>query len=103
MPSNVGVFAAGVLSGALATGAWLLYRRNVQKNACYASSTVYRDAPVEERRPLPESPLEDEILSEQFTRNVQFFGRNGQKAIIDAFVIVVGLGVSFILTTKFQR
>ena len=37
--------------------------------------------------------LEDEIVGEQLTRNVQFFGREGQKSVCDAFVIVVGLGV----------
>lgn len=36
----------------------------------------------------------DEILSEQFTRNTQFFGREGQKRVHEAFVIVIGLGVS---------
>ena len=38
--------------------------------------------------------FEDEILSEQFTRNVQFFGSKGQQQVHDAFVVVVGLGVS---------
>ena len=36
--------------------------------------------------------LGDEILREQFTRNVQFFGERGQRAVRDAFVVVVGLG-----------
>ena len=36
--------------------------------------------------------LTDEILREQFTRNVQFFGEAGQEAVRDAFVVVVGLG-----------
>ena len=37
---------------------------------------------------------EDEILEEQLTRNVQFFGREAQRRICGAFVVVVGLGVS---------
>ena len=37
--------------------------------------------------------LTDEILREQFTRNVQFFGEAGQEAVRDAFVVVVGLVV----------
>lgn len=37
---------------------------------------------------------DDEILSEALTRNVQFFGLTGQKAIGASFVVVVGLGVS---------
>lgn len=36
---------------------------------------------------------DDEILSEQLTRNVQFFGLENQKKIANSFVVVVGLGV----------
>lgn len=36
---------------------------------------------------------EDEILAEQFTRNVQFFGQESQIKIANAFVVVIGLGV----------
>lgn len=36
---------------------------------------------------------EDEVLAEQFTRNVQFFGQQGQIKIANAFVVVIGLGV----------
>ncbi|GIL71551.1 hypothetical protein Vretimale_2607 [Volvox reticuliferus] len=39
-----------------------------------------------------ENFLEDEILTEQLTRNVQFFGEDGQLEIAKAFVVVVGLG-----------
>lgn len=35
----------------------------------------------------------DDVLVEQLTRNVQFFGLEGQKKIANAFVVVVGLGV----------
>lgn len=41
----------------------------------------------------PEFSLKDDILAEHFTRNVQFFGREGQERIMGSFVIVVGLGV----------
>lgn len=37
----------------------------------------------------------DDIISEQLTRNIQFFGLKSQKKISDSFVVVVGLGVSF--------
>ena len=33
-----------------------------------------------------------EIMAEQFTRNIQFYGESGQKTIASAFVIIVGLG-----------
>ncbi|GLI59189.1 hypothetical protein VaNZ11_001023 [Volvox africanus] len=39
-----------------------------------------------------ENCLNDEILAEQLTRNVQFFGEEGQLAIAKSFVVVVGLG-----------
>jgi hypothetical protein len=35
-----------------------------------------------------------QVLVEQLTRNLQFFGEESQQRIADAFVIVVGLGVS---------
>lgn len=35
---------------------------------------------------------EDDIIKEQLTRNVQFFGLPGQKEISKSFVVVVGLG-----------
>lgn len=37
--------------------------------------------------------LQDEVLAEQFTRNVQFFGKEGQLKVAKAFVVVIGLGV----------
>lgn len=39
---------------------------------------------------------EDEVLTEQLTRNVQFFGLESQKQIAGSFVVVVGLGVSLL-------
>eukprot|EP00249_Psilotum_nudum_P003394 c16785_g1_i1 orf=264-1232(+) len=36
--------------------------------------------------------LKDEVLREQFTRNVQFFGLESQLQVYNAFVVVVGLG-----------
>ncbi|KAG0585823.1 hypothetical protein KC19_2G042300 [Ceratodon purpureus] len=36
--------------------------------------------------------LHDEIVNEQFTRNAQFFGDEGQLKVHRAFVVVVGLG-----------
>lgn len=37
--------------------------------------------------------LDDEVLREQLTRNIQFFGENVQVKLADSFVVVVGLGV----------
>jgi hypothetical protein len=41
----------------------------------------------------PSSLEQDDIINEQLTRNIQFFGMEGQKKITDSFVVVVGLGV----------
>ena len=41
----------------------------------------------------PDFSLADDILAEHFTRNVQFFGREGQEKIMQSFVVVIGLGV----------
>ncbi|CAG9462002.1 unnamed protein product [Pedinophyceae sp. YPF-701] len=42
--------------------------------------------------PMEELLEKDEIVKEQLTRNVQFFGADAQAAVSRAFVVVVGLG-----------
>ena len=44
----------------------------------------------------------DEVLEEQFTRNVQFFGSEGQRRAARAFVVVIGLGVRYSFPTTTQ-
>lgn len=55
-----------------------------------------KQAPLQ--HPAANSPsthsLDDDIVAEHFTRNVQFFGREAQQKIMGSFVVVVGLGVS---------
>lgn len=36
--------------------------------------------------------LNDEVVSEQLTRNIQFFGLGSQRKVTESFVVVVGLG-----------
>ncbi|KAL2935453.1 tRNA threonylcarbamoyladenosine dehydratase [Bienertia sinuspersici] len=36
--------------------------------------------------------LRDEIVSEQLTRNIQFFGLDSQRKVSESFVVVIGLG-----------
>ncbi|KAG0462527.1 hypothetical protein HPP92_021003 [Vanilla planifolia] len=36
--------------------------------------------------------LEDEVVSEQLTRNIQFFGLESQQKLFNSYVIIVGLG-----------
>ncbi|KAL2621669.1 hypothetical protein R1flu_001874 [Riccia fluitans] len=51
---------------------------------------------IQKRRSLDTSPdldfITDDITSEQFTRNTQFYGEEGQKKVHEAMVIVIGLG-----------
>ncbi|KAB1211340.1 hypothetical protein CJ030_MR6G021470 [Morella rubra] len=37
-------------------------------------------------------PLKDEIVSEQLTRNIQFFGLESQQKVTASYVVVIGLG-----------
>lgn len=95
------LFLAGGAAGAVAACAALQY---MQRRSWNPASRQYDDtSAIHERSGAPTVPrtvtglhnfLEDEVLAEQFTRNVQFFGREGQLKIADAFVIVIGLGVS---------
>ncbi|XP_020588503.1 tRNA threonylcarbamoyladenosine dehydratase isoform X2 [Phalaenopsis equestris] len=36
--------------------------------------------------------LKDEVVSEQLTRNIQFFGMNSQQRVAESYVVIVGLG-----------
>lgn len=87
-------YALGTISGLAA--AYLFY--TACKWSAARSGPAYRSgaanssgAAAAGTGPLA-SDLEDEILSEQFTRNIQFFGREGQQKISEAYVVVVGLG-----------
>nr|GEW35665.1 tRNA threonylcarbamoyladenosine dehydratase [Tanacetum cinerariifolium] len=40
----------------------------------------------------PTDLLKDEIVSEQLTRNIQFFGFDAQKKVTTSYVVVIGLG-----------
>ena len=95
------LFLAGGAAGALAacTALHLMQRREWN-----ARSRQYGQISLAQERPVtpqvaPDTGTglssfpEDEILAEQFTRNVQFFGQESQIKIANAFVIVVGLGV----------
>ncbi|CAN6198124.1 unnamed protein product [Urochloa humidicola] len=36
--------------------------------------------------------LSDEVVSEQLTRNIQFFGMDSQKKVTESYVVIIGLG-----------
>lgn len=86
----------GALVGAsIATAAVLGYKACVPP--CDEPSASQPQASTSRPAPTTGSVrrfAEDDIIAEQLTRNVQFFGAEGQQRIADAFVVVVGLGVS---------
>lgn len=98
-------FAAGAAVG---LGATLLYTRATRSQNTAADQAAAAGEqglaaaapplPVANGGSLPAFSMadfdSDEILEEQLTRNVQFFGLEAQRRIGGAFVVVVGLGVS---------
>ena len=84
------VFGAGVALGCAAAYTATRSSRCARPHAPAAPAAVH--APQHQAPTAPLS-LDDEIVGEQLTRNVQFFGREGQQSVVDAFVVVVGLGV----------
>ena len=101
---RVSIFIAGALAGAAAAlGAAVFGERSSlwtkqpeRKDAAVGPAYRHLSEPhsTQDQASGLEDALEDEILSEQFTRNVQIFGREGQQRVHHAFVVVVGLGVS---------
>jgi len=59
----------------------------------YSTSARNADASGGADAPTMARFEDDEILKEQFTRNVQFFGQDGQSRVTQSFVVVIGLGV----------
>ena len=85
--SSYTAFAAGVALGCLGV-ATCLHLRDTQ--------LVQAPSPAAAAGSKPgcSLSLDDDIVGEQLTRNVQFWGRPGQERVCSAFVVVVGLGVS---------
>ncbi|XP_074316487.1 tRNA threonylcarbamoyladenosine dehydratase [Silene latifolia] len=99
------LLGAGTLIGSLSTFTLLklLHRRIEDKG--YSAEV----AKLDDRNMLSESDqngcfnhrvgtqempdlLKDEIVSEQLTRNIQFFGLESQKRVTESYVVVIGLG-----------
>lgn len=94
------ILAGGAVGAAIALGVqqyWYRREWNASRRQYSALTETEQQPPLS---PVQDSScglsdfVSDEVLSEQFTRNVQFFGRDGQLKIANAFVVVVGLGVS---------
>lgn len=90
------IFAMGGLAGAslayVCCNHWKSgWTKAMLKDAQAAPGT--RQESLEQSKTRPEDFVEDEIVKEHLTRNIQFFGQEGQLQISKAFVVVVGLGV----------
>ncbi|CAO2818415.1 unnamed protein product [Amaranthus hypochondriacus] len=101
----VTLIGAGAFIGSISTLTLLklLYRR-VEDKSCSLKTVNFDDKQLilEEDRDgcymhrmesevIPDL-LQDEIVSEQLTRNIQFFGLDSQQKVTKSFVVVIGLG-----------
>jgi hypothetical protein len=94
--SSTVAFAAGAFAGAALSAAslWYYYRsQQPAANRLLPAAVAASSQPAAHTASLRDFES-DEILAEHLTRNVQFFGIEKQKQIANAFVVVVGLGVS---------
>lgn len=74
---------------ALGMSAFYVVNRRSQVTASYVGVQLSKAAQLS---PSVAKFEDDDILREQLTRNVQFFGLEGQKQVSRAFVVVIGLG-----------
>jgi hypothetical protein len=98
--NTAAAFAAGAALGAAAL---YLYQRSQRNHYPLSDTGLHHEGPVwRAHKPHHHHAgqasvadfQDDDILVEQLTRNVQFFGLEAQQRIARAFVVVVGLGVS---------
>lgn len=90
---SIAWFTAGAATSA-ALCALLLYKRLPQSAIALVQAKPTSLAPAPVTTVGLQDYLTDDVLAEQLTRNIQFFGTAGQDKIINSFVVVVGLGVS---------
>lgn len=92
-------FAAGALAGAALTAVGAYYYCSRSQTAASGAKQPQQHTPDPAGTPQHANLQEfdqDEVLAEQLTRNVQFFGLDKQKQVAKSFVVVIGLGVSTI-------
>ncbi|KAK4430441.1 tRNA threonylcarbamoyladenosine dehydratase [Sesamum alatum] len=90
------LLGAGALLGSAATVAiYKLLPRRVEKQYINVEANELKDRKfledVNHSTAVPDL-LMDEIVSEQLTRNIQFFGFEHQKKVVSSYVVVIGLG-----------
>ncbi|XXG53610.1 hypothetical protein AAC387_Pa03g1685 [Persea americana] len=100
---SIALIGAGAAFGSLATLALvkLLSRRVgskgiIKRNGVFSGSRidiVSGEGNITRRDGTTDLDLlKDEIVSEQLTRNIQFFGMESQQKVSESFVVVIGLG-----------
>ncbi|XP_072953558.1 uncharacterized protein [Typha angustifolia] len=96
------LIGAGVVFGSLSTIALikLLSRSAAKRQTSCLPSGISSENKVNGTRdrldpldnPVGSDLLTDEVVSEQLTRNIQFFGIESQRKVTESFVVVIGLG-----------
>lgn len=91
-------FVAGTLAGAAAAALGTYYLCSKSHSSLTGVQQPQQQLRGQAAEPAHHASLQhfdqDEVLAEQLTRNTQFFGLEKQKQITNAFVVVIGLGVS---------
>ncbi|XP_051146743.1 tRNA threonylcarbamoyladenosine dehydratase isoform X2 [Andrographis paniculata] len=87
---------AGAILGSAVTVAMVKFLpRRIGSQCMNAEVDGFKDHEMPENvNHIPVGPdlLMDEIMSEQLTRNIQFFGIEHQKKVVSSYVVVIGLG-----------
>ena len=88
----VAAFVAGGIAGACMS-CTLLYRRDAEAAAAARNELgLAKTTSTSDRQVSTFTHMDDEIVREHFTRNIQFFGEKGQQRVARAFIVVIGLG-----------
>ncbi|CAA6664767.1 unnamed protein product [Spirodela intermedia] len=100
------LIGAGAVLGSISTVALLkLYSRWIDNRCGIKSRSLSNDHGIIDGKPSSSQQchrvegksivgdfLSDEIISEQLTRNIQFFGIESQRKVIKSYVVIIGLG-----------
>ena len=81
--TNVAFFAAG--AAAVVAGEYV-------RSKLIANDTKVESVVESEVASIDVTDDERELMAEQLSRNVGFFGRAGQQSVENAFVVVIGVG-----------
>jgi tRNA threonylcarbamoyladenosine dehydratase len=88
------LFMAGVCIGAAAASFLLLWRTAGKASGPMARTSAQPASDGQEHVSNGSAPLdiEDVVVKEQLSRNIQFFGKAAMKDILGSYVIIIGLG-----------